>query len=63
MGKFTGSRCSDVLSPGFSHTLFRVCVRVRKAGISAEKFGSGQERQGLKPDIFSIVYGSTKVVP
>jgi len=32
-------------------------------GISAEKFGSGQERQGLKPDIFSIVYGPTKVVP
>jgi hypothetical protein len=27
------------------------------------KVGAGQERQGLKPDIFSIVYGPTKVVP
>jgi hypothetical protein len=38
-------------------------VRTRNAGISAEKFGSGQERQGLKPEVFSIVYGPTKVVP
>ena len=30
---------------------------------SAEKFGTGQDRQGLKPEIFSIVYGPTKVVP
>ena len=29
----------------------------------AEKFATGQERQGLKPEIFSIVYGPTKVVP
>jgi len=32
---------------------------------AAEKFGTGQERlpQGLKPDIFSILYGPTEVVP
>jgi hypothetical protein len=30
---------------------------------AAEKFRTGQERQGLKPDIFPIVYGPTKVVP
>jgi hypothetical protein len=30
---------------------------------TAEEFGTGQDRQGLKPDIFSIVYGPTKVVP
>jgi hypothetical protein len=29
----------------------------------AEKFATGQDRQGLKPEIFSIVYGPTKVVP
>jgi hypothetical protein len=27
---------------------FRVCVRTRNAGISAEKFARGQGRQGLK---------------
>jgi hypothetical protein len=27
------------------------------------KLGDGQQRQGLKPGIFSIVYGPTKVVP
>jgi len=35
-------------------------MRTRGANIRAEKFESGQERQGLKPDIFSIVYGPTK---
>jgi hypothetical protein len=40
-------------------------VRTRKTDIRAEKFESGQERQGLMlaaarwPDIFSIVYGPT----
>jgi hypothetical protein len=29
---------------------------------AAEKFGTGQDWQGLKPDVFSIVYGPTKVV-
>jgi hypothetical protein len=45
----------------------KACVRVRKAALrgyrAAEKFGTGQERQGLKPDLFPIVYGPTKVVP
>jgi len=41
----------------------RVCVRTRKTDIRWEKFESGQERQGLKPKIFSIVCGPTKVVP
>jgi len=41
----------------------RVCVRTRKTDIRWEKFESGQERQGLKPDVFSIVCGPTKVVP
>jgi hypothetical protein len=27
------------------------------------KLGDEQQRQGLKPGIFSIVYGPTKVVP
>ena len=32
---------------------------------AAEKVGTGRERrpQGLKPDVFSIIYGPTKVVP
>jgi hypothetical protein len=30
---------------------------------SAEKFGTGQLPQGLKPDVYWIVYGPTKVVP
>jgi hypothetical protein len=30
---------------------------------AADKVVAGQERQGLKPVIFSIVYGPTKVVP
>jgi hypothetical protein len=30
---------------------------------AADKFTTGQELQGLKPVIFLIVYGPTKVVP
>jgi hypothetical protein len=45
----------------------RVCLRARRAALrryrATEKFGTGQERQGLKPDLFPIVYGPTKVVP
>ena len=44
------------------------------ASQAAEKFGTGQEKtypfdklragsQGLKPDVVSIIYGPTKVVP
>jgi hypothetical protein len=31
--------------------------------VAEEKFGTGQDRQGLMPGVFSIVYGPTKVVP
>jgi hypothetical protein len=38
-------------------------VRARKAAFRAsEKFETGQGWQGLKPEIFSTVYGPTKVV-
>jgi hypothetical protein len=30
---------------------------------AAEKLGTWQELQGLKPNVVSIVYGPTKVVP
>ena len=30
---------------------------------AAEKFGTGQDRQGLKPILFWFFYGPTKVVP
>jgi hypothetical protein len=52
---------------GFSRDGSRLCVRTRKepseALEAAEKFGTGQEKQGLKPKVFSFVYGTTKVVP
>jgi hypothetical protein len=56
---------------GFKNPLHRTKVRgfypTCSAGTQAweaeEKFATGQERQGLKPDIFAVVYGPTKVVP
>jgi hypothetical protein len=29
----------------------------------AEKFRAGQDRQGLKPIFYQVVFGTTKVVP
>jgi hypothetical protein len=60
--------------PGFHQPFSRALNRVRKklvseqiwdaaAEDSSEKFGTGQLPQGLKPDVCSIVYGPTKVVP
>jgi hypothetical protein len=45
-------------------TALQSALELEKQGHkAAEKFGTGQERQGLKPDIFLVVYGPTKVVP
>jgi hypothetical protein len=63
MWKLAGLRAAGRFGLDRYRMGLRACVRTRKAEIRAEKFGSGQERQGLKPDIFSIVYGPTKVVP
>ena len=62
-------RANPLCSPGLQsggagfQTRQNAPERKLRALEAAEKFGTGQERQGLKPDIFSIVYGPTKVVP
>jgi hypothetical protein len=62
LGKESGSGMNDV--PQGLKSL-RENFKSRHQGLkgAAEKLGTEQESQGLKPGIFPDVYGPTKVVP
>jgi hypothetical protein len=51
----------DVSDRDISH--IRVGCAMAVAKEAGEKFGTGQDRQGLKPILFWFFYGPTKVVP